>query len=459
MRPAPAPLRIRPPAVAGAFYADSAGALHRELDDALAQARPMSLPAAPKALIVPHAGYVYSGPIAATAYRSLAAVRERVRRVVLLGPCHRVAVRGLALPGVDAFDTPLGRVLLDVDAIRALAGLPQVVVSPAAHAREHSLEVQLPFLQRWLADFTLVPLAVGDASAAEVAEVIERLWGGEETLVVVSSDLSHYHRYDDARAIDAATVRAILAGDTGLDHEQACGATPIAGLLEVVRRRGLEPQLLDLRNSGDTAGDRSRVVGYAAIAFCPSAPVARDADDAARGRALLALARGAIEEALGISRGGIAAETWLREPGATFVTLRAGADLRGCIGSLEPHRALGDDVAANAVAAALRDPRFPPVRRYELDALTVEVSLLGPAEAIAFRDRADLAAQLRPGDDGLILECGTRRATFLPQVWDALPDPDDFLDELLRKAGITRIDACCQAQRYCVRKWIEGTRQ
>jgi hypothetical protein len=456
MNPAPTPLRVRPPAVAGAFYADSPGALGRELDDALAQARPVSLPAPPKALIVPHAGYVYSGPIAASAYRSLAAARERVRRVVVLGPCHRVAVRGLALPGVDAFDTPLGRVPIDADAICALAGLPQVVVSPAAHAREHSLEVQLPFLQRWLADFTLVPLAVGDATAAEVAEVIERLWGGEETLVVVSSDLSHYHRYDDARAIDAATVRSILGCSAGLDHEQACGATPIAGLLEVVRRRGLVPQLLDLRNSGDTAGDRSRVVGYAAIAFCPPAATGDDADDAARGRTLLALARGAIEEALGSSRGGVAAEAWLREHGATFVTLRAGAALRGCIGSLEPHRALGDDVATNAVAAALRDPRFPPVRRHELDALTVEVSLLGPSEAIAFRDRADLVAQLVPGDDGVILECGVRRATFLPQVWEALSDPEEFLDELARKAGIARIDVCCRAQRYRVRKWSEN---
>ncbi|MDH5285553.1 MAG: AmmeMemoRadiSam system protein B [Betaproteobacteria bacterium] len=456
MSPTPALTSIRPPAVAGLFYAGTPRALRRELDDALAQARPASLPAPPKALIVPHAGYVYSGPIAATAYACLDAVRGHVRRVVLLGPCHRVAVRGLALPRAEAFETPLGTVPLDQGAMRALAGLPQVVLSDAAHAHEHSLEVQLPFLQTRLGEFALVPLAVGDASAAEVAEVIERLWGGDETLVVVSSDLSHYHRYDDARSIDAATVRAILAGDSGLDHEQACGATPIAGLLEVARRRGLVPQLLDLRNSGDTAGDRARVVGYAAIAFCPPAASGGDDGDAARGRTLLALARGAIEEALGSSRGGVAAEAWLREHGATFVTLHAGAALRGCIGSLEPYRALGDDVAANAVAAALRDPRFPPVRRHELDALTVEVSLLGPSEPIAFRDRSDLAAQLRPGDDGVILECGTRRATFLPQVWDALPDPGEFLDELARKAGIARIDVCCRAQRYRVRKWSES---
>jgi hypothetical protein len=248
------------------FYAGDAATLARDVDDALAGARRASH-VAPKALIAPHAGYVYSGPIAASAYASLEPVRDTIRRVVLLGPCHRVAVRGLALPSADAFDTPLGRVPVDRDAVAALAGLPQVVVSAAAHAQEHSLEVQLPFLQRMLREFAIVPLAVGDATAAEVAEVLDRLWGGPETLVLVSSDLSHYRRYDEAVRIDRATADAVLALDPVLDHEQACGATPIAGLVMVARRRGLAPRLLDLRNSGDTAGDRRRVVGYAAFAF------------------------------------------------------------------------------------------------------------------------------------------------------------------------------------------------
>ena len=256
----------RPPAVAGMFYPGDPATLARDVDDALAGAHPLA-GAAPKALIAPHAGYVYSGPIAASAYAALEPVRNSIRRVVLLGPCHRVAVRGLALPSADAFDTPLGRVPVDREAVAALAGLPQVVVSGAAHAQEHSLEVQLPFLQRMLREFAIVPLAVGDASADEVADVLDRLWGGPETLVLISSDLSHYHRYDDAVRIDRATAAAIVALDPSLDHEQACGATPIAGLLTVARRRGLTAALLDLRNSGDTAGDRSRVVGYAAFAF------------------------------------------------------------------------------------------------------------------------------------------------------------------------------------------------
>ena len=261
--------QIRPAAVAGAFYPAPPAVLAREVRTLLAQSSATEADAAPpKALVVPHAGYVYSGPVAATAYARLQRWRDRIRRVVLLGPVHRVPVRGLALPGVQAFATPLGTVPVDADAVAALADLPQVVQSPAAHAWEHALEVQLPFLQAVLGEgFTLVPLAVGDASAEEVARVLERLWGGAETLIVVSSDLSHDHPYAQARRIDAEAVRTMLDLQPMLDHEQACGATPLNGLLLAARRHHLRPELLDLRNSGDTAGDRSRVVGYAALSF------------------------------------------------------------------------------------------------------------------------------------------------------------------------------------------------
>ena len=231
--------------------------------------------AVPKAIIAPHAGYIYSGPVAASVYALLAPARSSISRVVLLGPTHRVAVRGLALPGCDAFATPLGTVRVDAQSVEALAGLPQVVVSAQAHALEHSLEVHVPFLQVVLEQFKLVPLAVGRASAREVAEVIELLWGGPETLVVVSSDLSHYLGYQDAQAVDRATAQAILALATDLSHEQACGATPVAGLADVARRRALKPELIDLRNSGDTAGDKSRVVGYGSFAFYEPSPDAR----------------------------------------------------------------------------------------------------------------------------------------------------------------------------------------
>ena len=257
---------IRPAAVAGMFYPDSADRLAADVRAYLA-AVPANLERPPKAIVVPHAGYMYSGPVAASAYARVAPLRGRVTRVVLLGPTHRVAVRGLALPRAQAFATPLGEVPVDAAAVGEARTLPQVVVDDAPHALEHALEVQLPFLQSVLGGFSLVPFAVGQATPDEVAAVLDALWGGPETLIVVSSDLSHYHRYAEAARIDRATADAILGLAATLDHEQACGATPVNGLLLCARRRGLTPALVDLRNSGDTAGDRSRVVGYASFAF------------------------------------------------------------------------------------------------------------------------------------------------------------------------------------------------
>lgn len=262
-------LSIRSPAVAGMFYPGSKSVLSNEVKNFLASAGAGQV-TAPKALIAPHAGYVYSGAVAASAYACLASMRTRIRRVVLLGPTHRVAVRGLAMPTVAAFATPLGGVPLDTEAMAALLTLPQVQQNDAAHTLEHSLEVQLPFLQTIFEDFRLLPLAVGMASAEEVAEVLELVWGGAETLIVISSDLSHYHAYADAQRLDRETAQQIVELHQLANHEQACGATPVNGLLLCARRHGLRARLLDLRNSGDSpagAGDPSRVVGYGAFAF------------------------------------------------------------------------------------------------------------------------------------------------------------------------------------------------
>jgi len=447
---------LRPAAVAGMFYPAAPRELAGEVDDLLGHSAGGEFaPGFPKALIVPHAGYIYSGSVAAEAYDRLRPARGIVRRVLLLGPCHRVPVRGLALSGAAAFETPLGRVPVDRGAAETLAALPQVVVSDAVHAEEHALEVQLPFLQRVLGEFSLVPLAVGSATASEVAEVIEKLWGGEETLIVISSDLSHYHAYDEACAIDRATARAILDFDLGIDHEQACGATPVAGLLLAARRRGLNIELLDLRNSGDTAGGRGRVVGYGAFALWEGEP----RFTAEHGRALLGIARNSIEAALGASAARpLPDEAWLKPPRATFVTLTQDGSLRGCIGSLEARRPLGEDVRYNARAAALSDPRFAPLARAELAATRIEVSLLSTPRPLEFADHTDLIAQLQPGEDGLILECGAARATFLPQVWEGLPDAERFIAELKRKAGLEPAlsTAKCRIQRYRVLKWKEG---
>lgn len=260
---------VREAAVAGAFYPGEGPALARAVGALLDAARPEATTPGPppKALIVPHAGYVYSGSTAARAYALLRPWHGQIHRVVLLGPVHRVPVRGLALPDAQAFATPLGEVPVDPAAGRLLAAQPQVVVSPVAHALEHSLEVQLPFLQAVLDDFSLVPLAVGDATPQAVAEVLDALWGGDDTLIVVSSDLSHYLGYAQSRRVDQASVQDMLALRPVLDHHQACGATPVNGLLLAARRHRLQPRLLGLCNSGDTEGSRDRVVGYAALSF------------------------------------------------------------------------------------------------------------------------------------------------------------------------------------------------
>ncbi len=257
---------IRNAAVAGLFYPGSAielgDTVQRLLDGA-----PSGQGPAPKALIVPHAGYVYSGPVAATAYALLRQHREQYSRVVLLGPSHRVAFEGVAMSGADAFRTPMGNVALDKAAIADLASAGAKVLD-APHEFEHSLEVHLPFLQSALDSFSLVPLVVGHATPESVAAIIDAIWGGPATLIVVSSDLSHYLSYADARAIDKTTCDAIENfRERDIDHQRACGATPVRGLLIAAKRRGLKVTTLDLRNSGDTAGYRDRVVGYGSWAF------------------------------------------------------------------------------------------------------------------------------------------------------------------------------------------------
>ncbi len=255
--------RIRKPAVADMFYPADAVELRNMVDHFLTAAEPIT--ASPKAIIVPHAGYVYSGAVAASAYKTLESVRNRINRVVLLGPSHRIAINGLALSSADYFTTPLGAIPIDKQAANLLSDLPQVRIFDDAHALEHSLEVQLPFLQRVLDEFTLVPLVVGDASAEQVAEVIERLWDGPETLIVISSDLSHYHDYSTAKQLDEATCRAIeTLHPEEIGYLDACGRNPVNGLLIAARHHGLKATTVDLRNSGDTAGPRDQVVGYGA---------------------------------------------------------------------------------------------------------------------------------------------------------------------------------------------------
>ncbi len=432
------PRKVRPAVVAGSFYPADPIALRSEVRAHLAYAEDNldADPRAPKVLIAPHAGYAYSGATAAHAYARLRPLAGVIRRVVLLGPTHRVAVRGLALPDAQAFATPLGEVELDQEACLTLRRLRQVLVSSAAHAQEHSLEVHLPFLQEVLGDFTLIPLAVGDATPNEVAEVLSILWGGKETLIVISTDLSHYLSYREAANKDGNTLEAVLNFDAAIEHEEACGATPINGLLALAAARGMSIELIDHCNSGDTSGPRDRVVGYAALALYEKNDEPDGALPPGAGQVMISLARAAIERALGHEVGYDVQAAWLWQPAAVFVTLTKAGELRGCIGSLEATRALGEDIAANAASAALKDPRFTPVTIEEFAEIDVEISLLTEPKPMRFTDEAHLMKQLRPHQDGIIFEGAGRRATFLPQVWQQIPDPANFMAELKKKAGL-----------------------
>ncbi|UNL64930.1 AmmeMemoRadiSam system protein B [Bifidobacterium longum] len=547
---------IRPPAVAGSFYPADRTTLKQlithQLDysrEVLQQLEPTLPAGVPKAVIVPHAGYVYSGTAAALAYALLERGRGSVTRAVIVGPTHRVAVRGVACSTAAAFETPLGTVPVDIAAERKALGLsvneplrsgtharpgasaPAMIVNGPTHAQEHAVEVQIPFLQTVLGpDLTIVPLNAGDATPQEAGDVLRALWGGPETVIVISSDLSHYHPHEVARALDDQTIADIAALHLPIHPRRACGAYPINGLLDVLKgRKDMKLFELGCSTSGDDgvvalAGQPrpamrdadEPVVGYVSFAAWESKPEAdapAGADDlgesgTAHGDVLLKLARAAIRERLHIEHPTaadstasiLAANPWLNESGACFVTLTEGGLLRGCIGSLAAHRSLGKDIAAHAVDAATHDPRFNPVTAAEYPLLNVEISVLGEPEPITVnscdadsrdtgsktatlaslqsgpqtdavkrdgsnverpvRSRTELEEVLRPGKDGLILaDRRGRSATFLPQVWDELPNPHDFVAHLLAKAGIRPSydwnDGEIDCQRYEVTAYAE----
>ncbi len=472
------PGAVRPPAVAGSFYPGKADELRRAIGTYLAEADakiPRQPGAVPKAIIVPHAGYIYSGLTAAAAYRTLAPARGIITRVVMMGPCHQVGVPGIALPSATAFRTPLGDVSVERAAINTISSLPAVAVIDATHKDDHALEVHLPFLQVVLGDFKIVPMIVGGSTAEDVARVLEALWGGPETLILISSDLSHYLPYDAARKIDDATRQAIERIDAlALGDNQACGRHSIKGLMLVARAKGLTVSTADIRNSGDTAGPKDRVVGYGSWLFhepkttmVSQAPTARkrpiinvihppkavprsqpaDGDPVSETRALLdrhgpfvlkhaARAILAKLNVAGAAAGPVAPE--LRAPGASFVTLQKDGKLRGCIGSVVAHRPLIDDIAENAVRAAFHDPRFPKLSLDEIKAhlVHVHISVLSPQAPMSFTSEADLLSQIRPNRDGLVLQDQGQRSVFLPSVWESLPDVRLFLNQLKRKAGL-----------------------
>jgi AmmeMemoRadiSam system protein B/AmmeMemoRadiSam system protein A len=447
-----APSWVREPAVAGLFYPDDADRLRTAVSQHIAagaSAAPTAEPtdpsspppSDPRALIAPHAGYRYSGPTAGVAYAAVAPRAGQVDRVLLAGPAHRVAVGGVGV-GVTtatAWRTPLGDVPVDVETCRALVAAGLAVESDEAHAPEHSLEVHLPFILEALGPVPVVPLVVGRCPAGAVAAALAATWDGDATLVVVSSDLSHYLTDDEARARDDRTRLAIIEGRADdIGPYDACGCVPIAGLLLAAQWQGVAPRTLAVTTSAETSGDPSRVVGYGSFGF--EAPRALTDDEHAW---LLARARRAIEfelaknEADPLDDADVPEHLCLR--GASFVSLERDGELVGCIGSLEPTRALWRDVALNARGAAFGDPRFAPLAADEVDDTVVKVSVLSTLEPLPSTRDALLDA-LRPGVDGVLVEAGEHRGTFLPSVWEKLPSPDRFLTALLAKAELPTDD-------------------
>lgn len=494
---------VRPAAVAGLFYPAKAAELKESVQGHLsidppnrgtrATATEHDVPSnpPPKAVIAPHAGYHYSGSTAGQAYDALAAHRGNVARVVVIGPAHRVPLEGVGLSSAGSWSTPLGRTLVDHEAAGVLEGIPGVAHADGAHQPEHSIEVHLPFIREVLGDVPVVPLVVGRASTQLVARVLQALWGGDDTVIVASSDLSHYLDDAKARARDHETAIAILEGRAAdIGPRDACGFLPVGGLLRAATVRGVAPRLLDMSTSADATGELGRVVGYGSFAFGEPAPL--EASDRAW---LLATATRAIERGFDRQRDdtraterrlvedasitsapprihssaasvgsdedvdvieGLEVPDAVRRPGASFVTLTHGDDLLGCIGSLEPQRPLWRDVAHNARAAAFDDPRFAAIEKHHLEGMEIEVSVLSALEEVPDASPDRLEALLRPGIDGLVIAAEGRRATFLPDVWDKLTEPDLFLDELARKARWeSRWAAGARAWRYTTQVFSE----
>ncbi len=443
-------LSIRPPAVAGSFYPQNTSQLNELLEGFLTNTNVDIEP--PKAIIAPHAGYIYSGQVAANIYKNIAKSKDQITRVVLLGPAHRVYVEGIALPSNTHFATPLGNVPIDTGVVEELKHHSYVQFSDAAHEQEHSLEVHVPFLQKVLNDFTLIPLLVGNADPDQVATILNELWGGNETLIVISSDLSHFLNYETACETDSNTTRLIENFDyESIGSSQACGCMPMRGLLKYAHEKNMSIQTLDLRNSGDTAGTKERVVGYGAYALFDG-QILNDNDKAT----VFEVINKSIQQGLdnGLNSGNAyTPETanqsaQLQKKYAVFITLKLNGQLRGCIGTTEATMPLINAVAHYAYAAAFSDPRFKPLSVDEYKNVEISLSILTPATPFPFKDEQDLVEQLRQNIDGLIIAKNNARATFLPAVWESINNKQQFLNELKRKAGIKPSDSPDKAWRY-----------
>lgn len=432
-------MRIKTPAVAGSFYPAEANNLLATVNSLL-DSNP-NTGACPIALQVPHAGLRFSGGIAAHAYNRVKPYREQFKRVVVLGPAHRVGTREMVTIDADMWQTPLGRIPLDKELASSLIEQGLLKYDNRVHAQEHCIEVQLPFLQvLGLGNLPLLPIVVGQAPANKVAKLCRQVLEMKGTLLLISSDLSHFHTKADAEAIDSKTLAQLSQLDASIESKQACGCHPLNGILEYARENNLRTELLAKATSADAGGDVNRVVGYSAVAFYPKEKKLEPETviySEQEQQYLLQLARHSIASELSQQQPLAALATkQLQQHAACFVTLNIEGKLRGCIGNLEARDSLVKAIQRNAKQAAFKDQRFKPLTLEELPLITVELSILTPMQAIEVASEADLLKKLRPGIDGLLFESGSHRATFLPSVWQQIPDPKQFQAQLKRKAGL-----------------------
>jgi AmmeMemoRadiSam system protein B/AmmeMemoRadiSam system protein A len=446
---------IRKPAYAGSFYPETHAeltALIKHLTGGVKQPHINPPPnTSLKALIMPHAGYVYSGMTAAHISRVLK--ENQFKRVIVMAPDHRVGFTGGAISDVTAYETPLGRIPLNKDAATLRGNTPLFQAIPASDRLEHSVEVVLPFLQYFLKNFELIPIILGRGSdlTDRVSAALYPLMD-QNTLLVVSSDLSHYLSYLEAVTTDRETIKMILdlnAGKLLTRENAACGRIPILVVINMARRHGWHPMLLHYSNSGDTSGDRSRVVGYAAMAFYGGSSMQNTSDSSQtlkkhQGQALIKLARQTIAESLGKKSIPVDPRTLddsaFQDHRGTFVTLTINKQLRGCIGNLDATESILAGIKRNAMNAAFHDPRFSALEARELDGVDIEVSILTEPEPLEYADSKELISKLQVHVDGVILRKGSASATFLPQVWEQLPRPEQFLSHLCMKAGLPADD-------------------
>lgn len=440
----------REAAVAGLFYPADVYQLQKDIDNYLEMVPP-SLNKRPHILIVPHAGYLYSAKVAAHAYQKILPFKKQIKKVFLLGPSHRVALNGVALSSAKNFKTPLGETPVSKKITAELAAKPDFAINDRAHRDEHALEVQLPFLQKTLDKFSIVPMVYGRADPQKIAAALTPYLQKNDSLLIISADLSHYLDYQTAARIDSETA-AMVADGQPLDEHRSCGATGINTAMLLARSFGLKPQLLDITNSGNVTGDMSSVVGYAAWMFSQQ-PAEEEKLPALEQEvenlrffakhnkaALLDITASALEHAVAGKNFTPERDDYpdiLFNKGASFVTLTQNGELRGCIGSLLPNRAIALDLADNARQAALKDSRFPPLTAEELKTADFSISLLTGYERIKCKDEEDLLKQLKPGVDGLVIRDGNRQGLFLPSVWKQLPDKKEFLTGLKIKAGLS----------------------